>query len=80
MNPTLKAAYSTAGGQFVDVTKATGAYTPFSKTTPYGRYGSIPMAVVDVCELTYYCQLQDPHPNNPRLHGHRPANCPDVAE
>jgi hypothetical protein len=62
VNPTLKAAYATSGGQFVDVTKATGAYTPFSETTPYGPYGSVPTAVADVCELTYYCQLQDPHP------------------
>jgi hypothetical protein len=62
VNPTLKAAYSTAGDQFVDVTKATGAYTPFSQTTPYGPDGSVPTAVFDACELTYYCQLQDPHP------------------
>lgn len=61
-NPALRAAYSHAGGYFVDVTKATGAYTPFGRTTSYGRFGKIPVAVADVCVLTYYCQLQDVHP------------------
>ena len=62
LNPTLRAAYAKVGGDFVDVTKATGAYTPFSRTTAYGRFGEIPVAVADVCVLTYYCQLQDVHP------------------
>ncbi len=62
LNPTLRAAYSSVGGYFVDVTKATGAYTPFSQTTTYGHLGEIPVAVADVCALTYYCQLQDVHP------------------
>ena len=61
-NPTLKAAYSSVGGSFVDVTKATGAYTPFSQTTSYGRSGRVPVAVADVCVLTYYCRLGDVHP------------------
>ena len=62
LNPTLSATYSTVGGDFVDVTKATGAYTPFSQTTTYGRFGEIPVAVAEVCADTYYCQLQDVHP------------------
>ncbi len=62
LNPTLRAAYSSVGGSFVDVTKATGAYTPFRQTTAYGRFGEIPVAVADVCVLTYYCKLQDVHP------------------
>ena len=62
LNPTLSATYSVVGGDFVDVTKATGAYTPFSQTTTYGRFGEIPVAVAEVCALTYYCQLQDVHP------------------
>jgi len=62
LNPTLRAAYSSVGGYFVDVTKATGAYTPFSQTTAYGRFGEIPVAVAEVCVLTYYCKLQDVHP------------------
>jgi hypothetical protein len=61
-NPALKAAYSGVGGSFVDVTKATGAYTPFSQTTSYGRSGRVPIAVADVCVLTYYCRLGDVHP------------------
>jgi lysophospholipase L1-like esterase len=61
-NPALNAAYSRVSGSFVDVTKATGAYTPFSQTTSYGRSGKVPVAVADVCVLTYYCRLGDVHP------------------
>jgi len=25
-------------------------------------YGTIPVAVADLCNLTYYCQLRDVHP------------------
>ena len=61
-NPTLQAAYSSVGGSFVDVTKATGAYTPFKQTTAYRHFVEVPVAVADVCVLTYYCRLQDVHP------------------
>jgi hypothetical protein len=54
-NPTLRARRTAVGGHFVDVTKATGAYTPFSQTAAYGRFGEIPLAVAHVCVLTYYC-------------------------
>ena len=63
--PTLRTAYASVGGHFVDVTKATGGYTPFSQTTSYGRFGKLPVAVADVCRLTYYCRLQDVHPTTP---------------
>lgn len=65
LGPTLRTAYASVGGHFVDVTKATGGYTPFSQTTSYGRFGKIPVAVADVCRLTYYCRLQDVHPTTP---------------
>jgi len=64
-NPTLKAAYTSVGGYFVDVTKATGAYTPFSQTTSYGRFRKVPVAVANACVLTYYCRLGDVHPTTP---------------
>lgn len=64
-NPALQAAYSSVGGSFADVTKATGTYTPFSQTTSYGRSGRVPVAVADVCVLTYYCRLGDVHPTTP---------------
>jgi hypothetical protein len=62
INPTLKAAYEAAGGQFVDVTAATGAYGPLTEKTDLPPYGSIPVPVAKVCELTFYCQFQDIHP------------------
>lgn len=61
INPALKESYATAGGRFVDVTAASGAYTPFDQVTTLFPYGSVPVAVARVCELTYYCDFRDIH-------------------
>jgi len=63
LNPTLEAAYATVGGGFVDVTTATGAYTPLTQTTTLAPYGKIPVAVADVCKLTYFCTSGTIHAN-----------------
>ena len=60
-NPAPKESYASAGGRFVDVTAASGAYTPFDQVTTLFPYGSVPVAVARVCELTYYCDLHDIH-------------------
>lgn len=65
INPQLKAAYTSAGGKFADVTAATGAYAPFSRTTTLSPYGQVPLAVARACRLTYYCQYEDIHPRTP---------------
>jgi lysophospholipase L1-like esterase len=65
LNPALKEMYGSVGGKFVDVTKATGAYTPLEQTTDLAPYGTIPVAVADVCRLTYYCEFRDIHPKTP---------------
>ena len=62
VNPALQAQYDAVSGTFVDVTAATGAYTPFAQTTDLPPYGTIPTAVAQICELTYFCQYQDVHP------------------
>lgn len=62
LNPALRSAYRAVDASFIDVTAATGAYTPFDQTTATSRYGIIPKAVANVCRLTYYCQQQDVHP------------------
>ncbi len=64
LNPTLKAAYQAVGAIFIDVTAATGAYLPKSRTTVLAPYGKIPVSVARVCELTYFCDLQDIHPRD----------------
>jgi lysophospholipase L1-like esterase len=64
VNPTLKAAYATVGGGFVDVTAATGAYTPLSDTVTLAPYGTIPVAVAQVCQLTYFCSQGNIHANS----------------
>ena len=61
VNPTLKAAYVAAGGRFVDVTAATGAYVPLSTTVRLPPYGRIPAAVASVCRLSYYCSAGNIH-------------------
>lgn len=61
LNPALKKQYESVKGSFVDVTTATGAYTPLTQTTTLAPYGEIPVAVAKVCELTWYCEKGDIH-------------------
>jgi hypothetical protein len=61
INPTLKEAYASARGRFVDVTAASGAYTPLDQLTTLFPYGSVPVAVARACELTYFCAFRDIH-------------------
>jgi len=63
LNPALKEMYESVKGRFVDVTKATGAYTPLEQTTTLAPYGEIPVAVAQICRLTAYCAYRDIHPN-----------------
>jgi lysophospholipase L1-like esterase len=62
INPALMQTYESVGGRFVDVTAATGAYTPLTQTTTLDPYGTIPVAVAKVCQLTFFCQFRDIHP------------------
>jgi lysophospholipase L1-like esterase len=61
INPAFKKAYAKGDGRFVDVTAATGAYTPLDETIEFPPYGSVPVAVARVCELSFYCQYRDIH-------------------
>jgi lysophospholipase L1-like esterase len=63
LNPALKAAYTGAGAKFVDITAATGAYTPLTETTTLSPFGVIPVAVAQVCTLTWYCAAGSIHAN-----------------
>ena len=45
INPALTKAYGSANGSLVDVTKATGAYVPLTRTVHSRTYGTIPAAV-----------------------------------
>jgi lysophospholipase L1-like esterase len=69
INPTLEKAYESAGGRFVDVTAASGAYGSLEETTDrLAAYGTIPLPVAKVCEYTYYCEYRDIHA---RTNGYR---------
>ena len=61
INPALTKSYAAANGSFVDVTKATGAYVPLTRTVRYRPYGSIPAAVASVCSLTWFCAQGNIH-------------------
>lgn len=67
INPGLRKAYASAGGAFVDVTRATGAYGPFV-TTDNPTYGEIPVPVSKVCTLTYFCSSLGIHMTTPGYH------------
>ena len=45
------------------MTRATGAYTPLTKTTVSRPYGRIPVAVALACTYTWYCAKGDIHPH-----------------
>ena len=64
INPMLKRSYESVGGTFVDVTEATDAYVPLTETTTLEPYGKIPVAVAEVCELTWFCERTDIHPRS----------------
>jgi lysophospholipase L1-like esterase len=61
INPTLKQAYAEGKGKFVDVTAKSGAYGPLTEMTTLEPYGTIPVPVAKVCELSYYCQYRNIH-------------------
>jgi lysophospholipase L1-like esterase len=61
VNPALRAAYALSGGVLVDVTKATGAYIPLTRTTTLKPYGTVPVAVATVCKLSWFCELGNIH-------------------
>jgi lysophospholipase L1-like esterase len=61
INPALTEAYARSGGVLVDVTAATGAYTPLTSTTQLIPYGTIPTAVAQVCTLTWFCKEGNIH-------------------
>ena len=44
INPSLQAAYVSAGGRFVDVTAAAGAYVPLTRTVNLKPYGRVPVS------------------------------------
>lgn len=61
INPALKESYASAGGQFVDVTAASGAYGSLDQTTEVAGYGRIPVPVAKVCEYSYMCRYHNIH-------------------
>ena len=61
INPALTKAYGSASGSLVDVTKATGAYVPLTRTVRSRTYGTIPAAVASVCTLTWFCAQGNIH-------------------
>ncbi len=73
INPTLEAAYtSVPNGSFVNVTQAPYKYATAGDDTPFpptggvknvSPYGKIPLAVAEICQLTYFCSQGNIHAN-----------------
>jgi GDSL-like Lipase/Acylhydrolase family len=70
INPTLSQSYlSESRGSFVNVTSApyraatAGDDTSFSLTESVKPYGVVPVAVGEVCQLTYFCSQGNIHAN-----------------
>lgn len=61
INPALSKAYASVGGVLVDVTQAAGSYIALTKTVHMKPYGTIPVAVSDVCTLTWFCKEGNIH-------------------
>jgi lysophospholipase L1-like esterase len=61
LNPALSKAYGVGHGVLVDVTAATGAYTPLTTTTTLAPYGTVPVAVAKICTLTWSCKEGNIH-------------------
>jgi lysophospholipase L1-like esterase len=61
INPALTRAYAASGGVLVDVTTATGGYTPLTRTVRLSPYGEVPVAVAKVCTLTWFCKEGNIH-------------------
>ncbi|HVB51744.1 MAG TPA: SGNH/GDSL hydrolase family protein [Acidimicrobiales bacterium] len=55
VNPALAAGYASSNVTFVNVTVATGGYTPLTRLVNYSTYGEIPYAVEQICILTGMC-------------------------
>ena len=64
INPALSKAYASVYGALIDVTAATGGYTPLTTTTTLKPYGTIPVAVAKVCALTWFCAQGNIHATN----------------
>ena len=78
INPALSKSYASAKGSLVDVTAASGAYGPLTKTVKTKRYGRIPVPVDKVCKLTWFCSKGDIHSKNAGLRRDRQAHRVEV--
>ena len=65
VNPALVKAYASSRGKLVDVTAATGAYVPLTKTVDSKTYGVIPAAVAGVCSYSWFCANGNIHATTP---------------
>jgi lysophospholipase L1-like esterase len=74
-NPTLKKVYAKQRIGFIDATTAFGGYIPFTQTTALGPFGQVPVAVANICTLSWFCT---PRSQGPDIHL-RPAGYAKLA-
>jgi lysophospholipase L1-like esterase len=61
VNPALSQAYASSNAKLVDVTAASGAYVPLTKTVNSKTYGVIPVAVARTCTYSWFCAQGNIH-------------------
>jgi len=65
LNDPLISAFNARNVRVADVAVAFNTYTPFTTTTTLPRHGTVPLAVAQVCRLTWACT---PKPRGPNIH------------
>ena len=64
INPALAKAYGSVSGVLVDVTRASGSYIPLTETAHIPVFGTVPVAVANVCRVAWFCTKGDIHPKS----------------
>jgi lysophospholipase L1-like esterase len=65
LNTTLATDFRAKNVRVADVATAFNTYTPFTKTTTLAGHGTVPVAVAQICRLTWICT---PAPRGPNIH------------
>jgi len=64
INPVFGTVFARTKVTLVDVSTAFGTFIPLSHLVNYDSFGSVPIAVKNICTLTWNCKLVNEHPTN----------------
>jgi lysophospholipase L1-like esterase len=75
LNTTLATDFRAKKVRIADVATAFDSYTPWSTTTTLAGHGTVPLAVAQICRLTWICT---PKPRGPNIHA-KPSGYKKIA-